>query len=177
MARHENSREIAIRVRNLAGEKAKEHALSPSGKEFIKIYWDVMLWLARNKYLDAYLLYLEKNRPVEKRFYQNRRSIMKPVVNAMQDLIDDKLDELFISMPPRVGKTAFSNFLTSFIVGLEPESTNLYCSCNAGVAETFYKGVVEIINDDATYTFNEIFPDAVVAGTNAKEHTQNSRRI
>ena len=176
MARHEVSRDIAIRVRSLAAEKAKEHSLSPLGKEFMKIYWDVMLWLARNKHLDSYMLYLEKNRPPEKRFYQNRRQIMRPVVEAMQDLIDDKLDELFISMPPRVGKTAFSNFLTSFIVGLEPESTNLYCSCNAGVAETFYKGVVEIINDDATYTFNEIFPDAVVAGTNSKEHTLDMGR-
>jgi len=33
MARHEENRDIAIRARHLAGEKAKEHALSPTGKK------------------------------------------------------------------------------------------------------------------------------------------------
>lgn len=176
VARNENDVALGRQVRSIAGEKARSHARKATGKAFTEIYWEVMLWLARNGDFDSYLLYLEKNRPPEKRFYQNRRAIMKPLVNAIQELLDDKLDELFISMPPRVGKTAFSNFLTSYIVGLEPESTNLYCSCNAGVAETFYKGVLEIIEDDATYTFFEIFPDAKMAGTNAKEHTLDMGR-
>lgn len=175
-ARNDTDVDLGRKVRSIAGEKAREFAREPEGKEFTVIYWDAMLWLARNGDFDSYLLYLEKNRPPEKRFYQNRRAIMKPLVVAIQELLDDKLDELFISMPPRVGKTAFSNFLTSYIVGLEPESTNLYCSCNSGVAETFYKGVVEIITDDATYTFSEIFPDAKVAGTNSKEHTLDMGR-
>lgn len=176
LARNEGDVELGRRVRGIASDKARTHSRSKLGKEFMTIYWEVMLWLARNGDFDSYLLYLEKNRPPEKRFYQNRRGVMKVLVDAIQELLDDKLDELFISMPPRVGKTAFANFLTTFIVGLEPESTNLYCSCNTGVAETFYKGVTEIINDDATYTFFEIFPEAKVAGTNAKEHTLDMGR-
>lgn len=176
IARNDEDVAFGREVKLLAAEKAKTHATKPSGKEFLTIYWEVMLWLARNGDFDSYLLYLEKNRPPEKRFYQNRRVIMKPLVDAIQELLDDKLDELFISMPPRVGKTAFANFLTTYIVGLEPESTNLYCSCNTGVAETYYKGVCEIIQDDATYTFFEIFPEAKVAATNAKEHTLDMGR-
>lgn len=176
VARNDGDVELARLVKSIAAEKARVFAMKPSGKEFLTLYWEAMLWLARNRDFDSYLLYLEKNRSPEKRFYQNRRAIMKPLVDAIQELLDDKLDELFISMPPRVGKTAFANFLTTYIVGLDAESTNLYCSCNTGVAETFYKGVCEIIQDDATYTFFEIFPEAKVAGTNAKEHTLDMGR-
>lgn len=54
---------------------------------------------------DSYLLYIEINRKPEERFYQPRRRILKQVVDNLQKLVDDELDELFISMPPRVGKT------------------------------------------------------------------------
>lgn len=53
---------------------------------------------------DSYLLYIEINRKPEERFYQPRRRILKRVVDNLQKLVDDELDELFISMPPRVGK-------------------------------------------------------------------------
>ena len=55
-------------------------------------------------FLDSYLLYLEINRKPEERFYQPRRRVMKQLVDALQMLADGDLDELFLSMPPRVGK-------------------------------------------------------------------------
>ena len=45
-------------------------------------------------YLDPYLLYLELKRDPERRFYQPRRPVLKPVVDALQALADDELDEL-----------------------------------------------------------------------------------
>ena len=56
--------------------------------------------------LDPYLLYLEINRPPEARFYQPRRKVLKQIVDSVQMLIDDQLDELFLSLPPRVGNTS-----------------------------------------------------------------------
>ena len=176
LARDETDLEIGRRVRMLVAEKTRTHRGKADQKEFIELYWDVMLWLAQNGDLDSGLLYLEKNRKPEARFYQNRRAVLKPVVDALQMMLDDELDELFISMPPRVGKTALTNFVTAIIVGLFPESTNLYCSCNSGVAETYYKGVLEIIRDDATYTFKEIFPSVELAGTNSRELTLDMGR-
>ena len=68
-------------------------------------------YLAKRTYLlmapydfDSYLIYLEWDRPVEERFYQPRRKIMRRVADALQRLTDGELDELFLSMPPRVGK-------------------------------------------------------------------------
>lgn len=49
---------------------------------------------------ESYLLYVEWERDPDKKFYVPRREVMRPVVQAMQDLIDDKLDLLTISMPP-----------------------------------------------------------------------------
>lgn len=53
---------------------------------------------------DSYLLALEWDRDEEKKFYAPRRRVLKQVVDAMQDLLDDKLDLLTISMPPGTGK-------------------------------------------------------------------------
>ena len=176
LARSEKDLDVGRRVRLLIAEKTKTHRGKLDQKEFLELYWDVMLWLAQNGDLDSYLIYLEKNRKPEARFYQNRRAVLKPVVDALQAMLDDELDELFISMPPRVGKTALTNFVTTGILGMYPESTNLYCSCNSGVAETYYKGVLEILRDDTTYTFKEIFPNVELAGTNSRELTLDMGR-
>lgn len=168
MARHEESREIALRARNLAAEKAKEHARSPSGKEFARIYWDIMLWLAPQDF-DSYMLYLEKNRKPNDRFYQHRRAVLKPIVDALQALAEDELDQLFISLPPRVGKTTIVSFFFTWILGREPEISNLYSSYSAYVTKTFYTGILEILTDPDTYCFNEIFPKAHLAATDAQD--------
>src|SRR5699024_5893907 len=67
--------------------------------------------------LDAYLMYLECNRKPQERFYLPRRRIMKRVADAMQRLVDGELDELFLSMPPRVGKTTMLMMFVTWLVG------------------------------------------------------------
>lgn len=54
----------------------------------------------------AYCIALEWNRPIEKQFFLPRRRILEKhgLIQAMQDVADDKLDFLFVSMSPRVGK-------------------------------------------------------------------------
>lgn len=53
---------------------------------------------------DDYLIYLEWRRPPEKKFYLPRRHVLKVVVDDLQDLFDDKIDFLGVSMPARTGK-------------------------------------------------------------------------
>ena len=54
----------------------------------------------------AYCIALEWNRPIEKQFFLPRKRILEKhgLVQAMQDMVDDKLDFLFVSLPPRIGK-------------------------------------------------------------------------
>lgn len=58
----------------------------------------------------AYCMALEWNRPIEKQFFLPRRRILEKhgLIQAMQDVADDKLDFLFVSQSPRTGK-ALSN--------------------------------------------------------------------
>lgn len=54
----------------------------------------------------AYCIALEWNRPIDKQFFLPRKKVLEKhgLIQALQDVADDKLDFLFISMSPRVGK-------------------------------------------------------------------------
>lgn len=69
-----------------------------------QLHGDILLTLAPHN-LDSFLRRLEINRPLREQFYMPRRATLLPLVNALQDLADDKLDELFLSLPARVGKS------------------------------------------------------------------------
>lgn len=127
-------------------------------------------------YFDSYLLYLEINRLPKDRFYQPRRKVLKKAVDAIQRLVDGEIDELFLSQPPRTGKTSLCMFLFSWLVGRDSEVSNLYSAFSEIICSAFYQGVLEIIKDDMTYTWKEVFPDSKLVHTNSKELTLNMDR-
>lgn len=53
---------------------------------------------------DAFWLYLERYRPAEDKFYVPRRKVLRPVVEAFQEVQDGKIDLLTTSQPKRTGK-------------------------------------------------------------------------
>lgn len=125
---------------------------------------------------DSYMQYLEINRPAKERFYLPRRKTLKVLVDAMQKLADDELDELFLSMPPRVGKSTVLLFYATWVIGRNSESSNLYSAFSDIITKAFYNGVLEVINDPTTYTWREIFPGRKIASTNSAEETLNIDR-
>lgn len=125
---------------------------------------------------DSYMRYLEINRKPAERFYMPRRKRLKEVVDAIQDLVDNKLDELFISMPPRVGKTTLILFALTWMIGRNSELSNLYSAYSDIITAAMYSGVLEIINDSYTYTWHEIFPNSKIVATNAKDEIINIDR-
>lgn len=125
---------------------------------------------------DSYLLYIEINRKPEERFYQPRRRILKQVVDNLQKLVDDELDELFISMPPRVGKTTILMFFVTWLIGRNSESSNLYSAYSDTITKAFYNGVLETIQDPVTYLWKDVFPSAKVVQTNSADETLNIDR-
>ena len=136
---------------------------------------NVMLYMAQYDF-DAYLQVLEWNRKPEERFYLPRRKQLAPIVNAINDLINDRLDELFISQPPRTGKTTLMIMFVTYILGKHPEKSNLYCSYSDTLTNSFYNGVLEVIQDPHTYAWNEVFPNASVARTDAKDELVDINR-
>jgi len=125
---------------------------------------------------DSYMIYLEIKRKPQERFYEPRRKRLKEVVDAIQHLVDDELDELFISMPPRVGKTTLILFALTWMVGRNSETSNLYSAYSDVITSAMYSGVLEVINDRFTYTWHEIFPNSKIVATNAKDETVNIDR-
>ena len=110
-------------LRKVTAQKIREGKKGVS--EFFELNKKTYLLLAPDDF-DSYLIYLEWNRKPEERFYLPRRRIMRQVANALQQLVDDKLDELFLSMPPRTGKTSMLMFFMTWLVGLDSEKSNLY---------------------------------------------------
>lgn len=135
--------------------------------EWDEMYWQVMLWEAP-MLLDSYCLYIEKNRKPQERFYQPRRKTLKKVVDKLQALEDDELDELFIHMPARVGKSQIITLGTSWHCGRDTEKSNLYVTYKEGLGGAFLDGVMEIWTDP-TYCHNDVFQHKV-ARTDAKNH-------
>jgi predicted phage terminase large subunit-like protein len=84
---------------------------------------------------------------------------------------DDELDELFLSCPPRIGKTTMVVMFLLWVMGRDPEKSNLYCSFTAKPVETFYDGLLEVLRDPVTYDYGSVFPGLLLVGTNANDAT------
>ena len=119
---------------------------------------------------DAYMQYIEYDREPEKRFYLPRRKQIFPIVQALQDLEDDNLDLLTISMPPGVGKTTLGIFFLTWVMGKYPGSCNLASAHSGMLTNSFYDGVLSIITDPE-YLWADVFPGIGIVGTNSKEGT------
>jgi predicted phage terminase large subunit-like protein len=145
----------------------RSRALEQKGK-FYEIYKKTLRFDAVDRF-DSFMLYLELDREAAKRFYQPRRKVLKRFVDALQALEDDKLDELHLSCPPRIGKTSLIIFFLLWVMGRDSERSNLYCSYSDTITAGFYNGAIEILSDPQTYHFAEIFPTSDLKGTNAKE--------
>ena len=119
---------------------------------------------------DAYLQYVEFDREPSKRFYLPRRRIIKPIVDSLQQIEDDELDLLAISLPPGTGKTTLGIFFLSWQMGKYPDMPNLASAHSDKLTRSFYVGVLSIITDPE-YLWQDVFPGVQIAGTNSKDET------
>lgn len=158
-------------VRDLAKKQAKNKFLPFSEQaRFYDLYKRALLFDAPYDF-DAYMLYIEWDREPKKKFYEPRRKILKDkLVRHLQDLADDKLDILSISMPPGTGKSTAGIFFKSFLMGRDPLKCNLASGHADGLTRGFYEGVMSIINDPE-YLFHDVFPDVKLVDKSSKLET------
>ena len=112
--------DIPLAVKYLVGlTNACEKAMLSGeyDKDVVQLYglYKQVLLSAAPYHFESYLLYTEWNREPEKKFYPPRRRVLKQVVDALQDLEDDRLDILTISMPPGSGKTTLAIFYLTWL--------------------------------------------------------------
>lgn len=158
----------AIRAK-LSGAMRKMAAEGKPGLERMnELYYQSLLIDARVS-LDAYMLYIERNREARKRFYVPRRKQLLQVVDLLQDLADDKLDLLAISLPPGVGKTTTAIFFLTWMAGKYPEECMLTGSHSNAFVRGVYDECLRIFDPNGDYLWGDVFPDVKVSNTNAKD--------
>lgn len=183
-------REFGLKVSGRAKELIEQYVLNETGGAI----WDLDSYCNQNKtsydilnkYYDvlkleaphlfhSYLLYLEKNREESERFYSPKMKQLNKhgLIQAMQDLEDDKLDILSISMPPGTQKTTLEKFFCSWIIGKHPKDYSLFFSHSDDITRMFYDGVLDITTNYEEYTWSEIFPDVKLQSTDAKRQRIN----
>lgn len=118
---------------------------------------------------DSYCIYIEWNREPRKQFYLPRRKQLLPIVRALQDLEDGKLEILGISMPPGVGKSALALFYLSWVSGKHPDMSNLSGSHNNAFLNGIYNEMLRILDPKGEYLWHDVFPQLMVISTNAKD--------
>jgi predicted phage terminase large subunit-like protein len=127
------------------------------------------LLLAAPYDFDSYLQYVEWEREPRKKFYMPRRKQLKVIVDALQELADDKLDTLCISVPPGCGKSGTAIFFLTWMAGRIPDAPILTGSHSNSWVRGAYDECLRIFDKDGEYLWCDVFPDVAVSNTNAKD--------
>ena len=166
--------DISLAVRYLVELSTECERAMLSGeydKDVVSLYglYKQVLLSAAPYHFESYLLYTEWNREPEKKFYPPRRRVLKRVVDALQDLEDDKLDILTISMPPGSGKTTLAIFYLTWLAGKHPEEPMLTGSHSNSFVRGVYDECLRILDPQGDYLWHDVFPGVSVSNTNAKD--------
>ena len=164
LARDLKDHDAAGEIRKLA----REHIVKGSAGRALDLYNKTLIFDAPVSF-DCFMRAIERNRPVAEQFWLPRRSKLMPVCQALQDMEDGKLDELFLSCPPRIGKSTLMLFFFLWVMGRNSERSNLYCSYTDSVVGVLYNGILEVLSDNVTYAYADAFPLAKLVSTNAKD--------
>lgn len=164
---------LGVKYLKLLSTECEKFILSPSlsTEEVRKLYnLHKRVCLAAAPYdFDLYLLYVEWNREPAKKFYPPRRKVLKQVVDALQDLADDRLDLLAVSLPPGTGKTTLAIFYLTWLAGKIPNDPILTGSHSNSFVRGVYDECLRIFDRNGDYLWHDVFPEVSVTNTNAKD--------
>ena len=149
----------ALKVREIAERKVMEFASAGNGELADELYRHIEYILRVNAPhdLDSYMLFMEWNREPEKRFWLPRRHVLMPVCQGFQDLADDVIDILVVSLPPRVGKSTTGIFAMTWNMGRNPDDANVMSGYGDKLTVGFHSEALDLIAGD-DYRIYEVFP-------------------
>lgn len=147
-----------------------------AGKQDIEKMQDAYrksLLISAPERFDEFLLYIEQNRNPSERFYLPRRKVLRPIVEAFQEVADGKLDLLTVSQPKRTGKTTLGTWFVLFRAGRSPNGSSVCSGAGDLLVKSFYNGMLDVLTQKDKYLYYDVFPEAKLASTNADEKTIN----
>lgn len=171
-ATYETDKQEAVKYLKLLSS-AIEKKIEPTDDEnmvvdLFNLHKKVLLKAAPDDF-ESYLLYTEWDREPDKKFYPPRRKVLKQVVDALQELADDKLDLLAISMPPGSGKTTLAIFYLTWLAGKYPNEPMLTGSHSNSFVRGVYDECLRLLDPKGDYLWSDVFPGMKISGTNAKD--------
>lgn len=164
-------RDFAMQQSKKIHNHAGHQAYKTGSGQFDDLYWRLLLFEAPEIF-ESYLLYMEKNRSFEKKFYEPRRQTLNIVAKDLQDLEDRKIEFYGLSMPSRVGKSTICIFFMSWIMGKRPNSHSAMGGHSGKLAKGFYGELLNLI-DTREYTFSEIFQNSKLQKKSADDFEIN----
>lgn len=150
------------------GERIRTAEDAETLRKYFALHKRVLLAAAPYDF-DSYMLYIEWEREPDKKFYPPRRRVLKQVVDALQELADDKLDLLAVSLPPGTGKTTLAIFFLTWLAGKRPNEPKLTGSHSNAFIRGVYDECLRILAPRGEYLWRDVFPGLKISGTNAKD--------
>lgn len=163
---------LAVRYLVALSDECERAIANAESETYIKDIFALhkrVLLTAAPEHFESYLLYVEWMREPEKKFYPPRRKVLKQVVDALQELEDDKLDLLAISLPPGSGKTTLAIFYLTWIAGKHADEPSLTGSHSNAFVRGVYDECLRILDPQGEYLWHDVFPLVNVSNTNAKD--------
>lgn len=156
-------------LRTMAEDAIARCKYEPVAKGLVQVVEGFLEVMATDDF-DSYMLFMEWDRDPEKQFYRPRREVLFVAVQDLQDLADDLLDFLSISMPPRTGKSTMCIFFLTWTMGRHPARANVMSGHSDKLTKGFHQEALSIIKDP-TYRFSEVFPESEVVKVSMADET------
>ena len=112
----------------------------------LRSFWD----------LEAYMFFMEQDRPQDKRFYLPRMNPLQVVAHDIEDLFNRKIKFLGVSEPPRTGKSTICIFALTWLGMRRPNSHSAMGGHSGVLTKGFYKELMNLF-DSSEYRFGQVY--------------------
>lgn len=157
---------------DLLSRNVIEYEHNPENDELVNDIWVTAYdTRARQGDFESFCIAMEWNRPINKQFYLPRAKLLKKhgFIQAIQDLIDDKLDLLVLNAPPRVAKSTIGLFLQVLLGSISPDESILGAGHSVSLVQSFYSEILSLLTDEQ-YRYNKIFPNNKLVNKSAEQY-------
>ena len=157
---------------DLLSRNVIEYERNPENDELVNDIWVTAYdTRARQGDFESFCIAMEWNRPINKQFYLPRARLLKKhgFIQAIQDLIDDKLDLLVLNAPPRVAKSTIGLFLQVLLGSISPDESILGAGHSVSLVQSFYSEILSLLTDEQ-YRYNKIFPNNKLVNKSAEQY-------
>jgi len=109
---------------------------------------------------------------MDREFFQSRL-FLKEVADAFQEIEDNQINSLSVSMPPRAGKSYVTSLFCAWTIGKNPSESVMRNSCSERLYQKFSYDVRALVKSDK---FKEVFPNVVLSDDKANLQGWNTNK-